>query len=321
MRRSLTTADQALHALGQPDLWAWTVQQAARWCEDAATDQRWRAHLLDQLDQPVPPVTDLGLELAGRLDLALSVGSGDPLGRSRAAVGAAAGVLAGLPASAAAVFAQRYPSLVSLVGVALPVRAAVVHGMIAAAVAQARRDLATALAQGDAGTVDRLRRFLAWNEPLLTQTVLAWDPDRRFVAIAHGDLERYDAVAVHVAPAGTDVEHHDRFDRQVAAVHDEAGGLGADVLSIEFVWEAPDGFLDGWRIDRARQGADQLEGFLRSLDLGSVRPTLIGLDEGAVVAGLVGASGVPLAAVVALGAPGLGVQRADDIRATSGGEV
>jgi len=153
---------------------------------------------------------------------------------------------------------------------------------------------------------------------------LSFDPAGDGTAVeAIGDLETADRIAVLVP--GVDTTLRD-FDRGLGGVARRAPAVQARVLYAGLraadpsarvavvAWlgyDTPDGVgLDSAREARARTGADALVTFVQGL---RAPVTLIGHSYGAIVVGLAAPRLPQVRDLVALGAPGMGAQRATDL--------
>jgi pimeloyl-ACP methyl ester carboxylesterase len=160
---------------------------------------------------------------------------------------------------------------------------------------------------------------------------LAYDPrgDGRAVEVV-GDLDGADRMAVLVPGSDTTLRDFDRglggVARRAPAVQARAiagaaraADPAARIAVVAWLgYDAPDGLgLEVAREVSARDGARDLAAFLAELAARrpAARITVVGHSYGAVVVGLAARSAPPqVTDVVALGAPGMGVDRAADLR-------
>jgi pimeloyl-ACP methyl ester carboxylesterase len=151
------------------------------------------------------------------------------------------------------------------------------------------------------------------------------DPAAGTAVEAIGDLRTADRIAVLVP--GVDTTLAD-FDRGLGGVARRAPAVQARVLYAQLrasdptarvavvAWlgyRTPHGIgLDAIREDRAAQGADALAAFVRSLPA-RASVTLVGHSYGAIVVGRAAPRVPEVRTLVTLGAPGMGVRRAEDL--------
>jgi hypothetical protein len=155
---------------------------------------------------------------------------------------------------------------------------------------------------------------------------LAFDPRGDGIAVeVLGDLETADRIAVLVPGVDTTLRNFDRglggVARRAPAVQARAvfarlraGDPGTRVAVVAWLgYDPPEGLsLEAARDLRARAGAAALTTFVRGLPSGAA-VTLIGHSYGALVVGLA-APGLPqVRDLVALGAPGMGADRAAEL--------
>jgi len=159
---------------------------------------------------------------------------------------------------------------------------------------------------------------------------LAFDPlgDGRAVEVI-GDLSTADRIVVLVPGVSTRLADFDRGlggiaarapARQARAVYAEARAVDPHAKLAVVAWlgyDPPEGLdLEAVRWGRARSGARALEQFLRELTgvRGDASITLVGQSYGALVVGLAARSAGPAVTdLIALGAPGMGADRADEL--------
>jgi hypothetical protein len=156
---------------------------------------------------------------------------------------------------------------------------------------------------------------------------LVFDPagDGRAVEVL-GDLSTAGRIAVLVPGVDTVLADFDRGlggvprrapGVQARALYEQLSKRSTDVAVISWLgYDPPEGVgVAAATEGRARAGAAELTGFVREVvrQRPGVRVTLIGHSYGAVVAGLAAPQLPEVADVVALGAPGIGADRAADL--------
>lgn len=148
------------------------------------------------------------------------------------------------------------------------------------------------------------------------------------IAEVFGDLRTAERIAVLVPGVGTRLADFDRglggvgrraLSGQAARLYLAANMSGARVAVVAWLgYEPPAGLsLDAARDLKARDGAVELVRFVRGLRAGA-EVTLVGHSYGAIVAGLAARLLPQVTDVVALGAPGLGVRSAAELRGCRG---
>lgn len=163
--------------------------------------------------------------------------------------------------------------------------------------------------------------------------LLGWLDDHGHAAISIGDPDRAKRNAVFVPGTAQDLSRwrfsEDKAKAMYKAAHEADRHLRpADVAVTTWMgYDRPMNLLEAAVPERARSGADPLARFAEGMRVSHIGPravdTVIGHSYGAVVLGAAAAEGHHLAAdnVVAVGAPGMLVDRAGDLHIDDGGKV